>query len=469
VPRSLRGAVALALAEAGVRTGDGLVVAVSGGVDSMCLLHALAACAGRGGLRLVVAHVHHGLRGRSADRDAASVVAAAERLGLPYALERLDGATRAPGTSVQVWAREQRYRVLEAVRRRVNAEWVATAHNQNDQAETLLLNLLRGTGPKGLAGIPLIRGRILRPLLAVSRGEVEAYRDRYEIGFREDPSNRSDVYRRNRLRHRLLPQLLREYNPRLVESLAALAGQAREDEEALTAVVERLAAGALCTRGSAVGLTLADLAAAPPAIARRLLQEAYGRAVGVGHGLTRRHLAALASLALGAGRVRLPGGVAVSRAGGLLWFEPLAGGGPSPSAPTVVATPEAILRPGRWTRWRPGGCMIRERHVAGRELRVPGDDPARELLSPVLLAGTLRLRGWRPGDRFQPLGLRGAKKLQDFFVDTKIPRGARARIPLLVAGDRIAWVVGVRIADPFRWSGEPSGCLAEVRWLEGST
>jgi tRNA(Ile)-lysidine synthase len=468
VSRSLCGAVAEALAGAGVRTGDGLVVAVSGGADSMVLLHALAACAAQGRLCLVVAHVHHGLRGRSADRDAAAVAAAAERLGLPWAMERLDGTTRVRGTSVQVWAREERYRALEAVRRRAGAAWVATAHTRNDQAETLLLNLLRGTGPRGLAGIPPVRGRILRPLLAVSRAEVEAYADRHGIGFREDPSNRSDAYRRNRVRRHLLPLLLREYNPRLVESLAALAAHAREDDEALTAAAERLAADALRSRGAAVGLSLAVLATAPPAIGRRLVQEAFRRAAGEGQGLTRRHLAALASPAVGVGRVRLPGGLEASRSGSLLWFESRTGEEPPASGPAVAAAQESILRPGRWTRWTPGGCAIRVRRVAGRELCVPGDDPARELLSSAVLAGPLRLRGWRPGDRFQPLGLHGAKKLQDFFVDAKIPRAARARVPLLVAGDRIAWVVGLRIADPFRWGGEPSGCLAEVRWHEES-
>src|SRR5512143_2496564 len=141
----------------------------------MVLLHVLARLAPRLGVALHVAHIHHGLRGRSADRDAALVAAEAARYALPISVERLSAEARGRGTSVQAWARAARYARLEAIRRRVRAAWVLTAHNRNDQAETVLLNLLRGAGPRGLAGIPAIRERILRPLLGVSRTEIERY------------------------------------------------------------------------------------------------------------------------------------------------------------------------------------------------------------------------------------------------------------------------------------------------------
>jgi tRNA(Ile)-lysidine synthase len=463
VGRALIGEVAAALARAGVAPGDGVVVAVSGGVDSMVLLHLLTRLRGRLRLTLHVVHVHHGLRGASAEREAACVAEAAAAAGAPCRVERLQPTERGPGVSVQVWGREARYRLLEGARREAGAGWIATGHTRNDQAETLLLNLVRGTGPRGLAGIPEVRGPIVRPLLTVSRDAIAAYAARWGVASREDPSNARDVYRRNRIRHRLLPLLACEYNPRIVEALAGLATQMREDAEALEAGARRLAGRALCAKHGAVGVRVAALAHAPPALGRRLFVEAFRRMTQGAHGLTRRHLAALLAVAGGAGEVRLPGGISASRAGEIVWL------GPSRPRREAVGRPaqeaaEVSVPVGVWTRWEPGSCSIRLRRVDATRLR-PGRGPAcRELLGPAVLALPLCVRAWRPGDRFRPLGMAGAKKLQDFFVDSRIPREARSRIPLLVVEDRIAWVVGHRIAEPFRWRGEPIACLAEVRY-----
>ena len=190
---SLVNRVVHALREAGVARGQRLLGAVSGGVDSMVLLEVLAGLQDRLGLRLSVAHVHHGLRGRAADRDATFVVAEAARRGLAASVCRLNPAERPRGESLQVWARAARYACLEMTAERERASWIAVAHTQDDQAETVLLHLLRGTGPRGLRGIPPVRRRIVRPLLSVSRAEVEAYATERHLAFRTDSSNASDV------------------------------------------------------------------------------------------------------------------------------------------------------------------------------------------------------------------------------------------------------------------------------------
>jgi tRNA(Ile)-lysidine synthase len=470
LPKALVNSVADALRAAGVQPGSRVVVAVSGGVDSMVLLHALA----RSPLRLAlrVAHIHHGLRGRSADRDAAMVAAAAERCGLPVSVVRLTAATRPRATSVQVWARDARYAALEAIRKRVRAAWVLTAHTENDQAETVLLNLLRGTGVRGLAGIPRVRDRILRPLLDVSRSLIAAYADRHQVAFRDDPSNRSVAYRRNRIRHRLLPLLAQEYNPRIVETLAGLATHAREDDDALTLDAMVRAQEAICARGGTVGVRRAVLRVVPKGVARRLLLLAFGRVAVPARGLTRRHLAALLCAAERGGHVALPGDVRAWVSATCLWFGPvtvsqrISGIGRRAAPPRIV--PTVSLRLGEWTGWDRKRCFVRVRRVSGAEARMDRGDPSREIMSAALLTGSLTLRAWRPGDRFRPLGLPGAKKLQDFFVDAKVPCDERRRVPLLMAGDRIAWVVGHRIADEFRWRGEPVACLAEVKFPEGA-
>ena len=456
---SLSARVLAALREAGIAPGDRLVVAVSGGLDSMGLLDLLVRLGRRLPLRLHVAHVHHGLRGRAADREAALVVATAARHGLGVTLCHLDPGQRPRGASVEMWARAARYACLEVVAGRVRAVGIATAHTQNDQAETVLLNLLRGTGPRGLAGIPPVRQRLVRPLLGVARPELEAYAAAHRLPYRQDASNASPAFRRNRVRHRLLPQLAAEYNPRLAESLAALARQLREDEEALSAQAAALAAETISARGGVLYLERARLRQAPPAISRRVFQAAAAQAGRGQVGLTRRHLEALARLLHETGTARLPGGLEARVHGAQLWVGAGERVAPAAAGPQAAAVP---LRPGVWASWPPLGWRLRVRRVPGDRLPRPLRDRWQAVLSPELLRAPLSLRGWLPGDQFRPLGLGGRKKLQDFFVDAKVPREERGRLPLVLSGDRIAWVVGHRIAEEFRWPGRGPACVVEV-------
>jgi tRNA(Ile)-lysidine synthase len=463
---SLSNRVAGALRDAGLSRGDRLLVAVSGGVDSMVLLDVLSRLQDRLGLRLHVAHIHHGLRGRAADRDAAFVIAEAARRELGASLCRLDPAERRRGESVQAWARAARYRCLEKMAERVRASRIAVAHTQDDQAETVLLHLLRGTGPRGLGGIPPIRHSIVRPLLSVSRPDVEVYADTRHLAFRQDLSNASDVYRRNRIRHHLLPLLAQEYNPRIVQSLATLATLLRQDDAALTVQAASLLAAGAREGGPAICLAAAALGSAPPAVARRAFQEAFQRVSRGEHGLTRRHTDALQRLLTREGVVRLPGGFLARRSGGDIRIGPASdppSGDTLPMRP-VPARGEVRLRPGVWTPWRSLDCRVRVREVAAASIPPGGRDRWREMLSPRLLDGPITLRAWRPGDRFRPLGMSGQKKLQDFFVDAKVPRPQRGRIPLLVTGGRIAWVIGHRIAEDFRLRGSAKACLVEVEF-----
>jgi tRNA(Ile)-lysidine synthase len=450
-----------ALGEAGVAQGHRLLAAVSGGVDSMVLLDALVCLRERLGIRVHVAHIHHGLRGRAADGDAAFVTAEAARRGLGASMARLHPDERRPGESVQVWARAARYRHLDAIAERMGATFIAVAHTQDDQAETVLLNLLRGTGPRGLAGIPPTRRRILRPLLQVSRAEVEAYASSRQVEFRTDASNTSDAYRRNRVRHHLLPLLAKEYNLRIVESLASLAGLMREDEDALASLADRLLAESSRVVDRAVILDVAPLAAAPPSVVRRTFHGAFQQASQAAHSLTRRHLDALRVLLSGGGAVRLPGGFVGQRVGRQIRIGRSAAEPPTSGTVLPAMMP---IRPGVWTAWPPLACRIRVRRLVSG--RAPLADPThwQASLSPQVLLKPLSLRARRPGDRFRPLGMQGQKKLQDFFVDAKVPREDREHIPLLMAGNRIASVIGYRIAQDFRWRGRGAACLLEVEF-----
>jgi tRNA(Ile)-lysidine synthase len=457
---------ACALRQAGVGREERLLVAVSGGVDSVVLLDVLLRLQDALGVRLYVAHVHHGLRGKPADRDAAFVVAEAARRNLGASVCRLDPAECRRGESLQAWARAARYACLDAIAAGVRASRIAVAHTMDDQAETVLLHLLRGTGPRGLAGIPPLRHQILRPLLGVSRAEVEAYASARHLTYRTDASNASDAYLRNRVRHHLLPLLAKEYNPQIVASLAALARLMREDESALTEQAASLLAQAGRETGLAMRLSVEALRGAMPAVARRAFQDAF-QAVSRGqHALTRRHLEALRRLLVRDTVVPLPGRLEARREAAAIRIGPSAAPAPGTRDKQVGGAESAggfSIRPGAWTWWPALRCRVRVRRLAagGRVARRP---PWREILSPLLLEAPLTLRRWRPGDRFRPLGMSGEKKLQDFFVDTKVPRSERARIPLLVAGKRIAWVVGRRISEDFCFRGGGPACLVEVEF-----
>ena len=383
--------------------GKPVLVACSGGADSVALAVAVLRC----GLRGAIGHIDHALRPESA-REAQQVSELAQRLCAPFFLERLQGlVTRGPG--LEAAAREARYAALARLARTSGADVVATAHTRRDQAETLLLRLIRGAGPTALAGIrrrrPLAPGiDLVRPLLDVSRAATEAYCHENGLAYVEDPHNSDPVRARARLR-RLWPQLL-ELNPRLEEALAGTAQLLAEENELMESLPPE----------------------SHPALRRRaLLKQAVQRGVHP----ARAHLEQLvALLAKGHGSLDLPGGRATVRAG-LVEFDR--------QPPTASRQPDelAIDRPGHYA-WSSRELDV----VAGRGEGLVVD------LSRAPFPWTLR--GHRPGDRFRPAGGR-TKKVSDLWIDARIPREERASLGLLEdAEGRLFWVEGLRAGDAAR-------------------
>ncbi len=303
--------------------GRRVLVACSAGVDSTVLLHALHALAPGLGLGLAAGHVHHGLRGAEADADEAAVRALAARCGVPCAVTRVDPrALRAGGPSrtrptLQEAARSARYRALEAQAADLGAERIATAHHRDDEAETVLLRLLRGAGPEALGGIPEHSpdGRIVRPLLGVGRSEIAAYAREVGLAWREDRSNESRAYARNRLRHDWLPGLERAFNPRLLRAVADLAEAVRRDAEWIGPWVE--SEGQKWIREETGGLWISPepWSRLPEGLARRLVRWVLRRA-GAGRDVSRRHLLRTLAFLRGARpgtRLELPGGLVLRR------------------------------------------------------------------------------------------------------------------------------------------------------------
>ncbi len=430
--------------------GEGVVVGVSGGQDSVALLDVLATLAPEFDLRLHVAHLNHGLRGEAADADAEYVRELATGLGLPATVERRDVAHMAAreGRSVEAIGREVRYTFLEAVRTRNGLDVIAVGHTASDRAETLLMNLLRGAGTGGLGSLQARRGRVVRPLILATRQDTESHCRSGGLAFRRDEMNLDTDYLRVRIREELLPLLEASYQPRVAEALARTAQILAEDGQLLGDLAGRRLADVLLERqADALALDMAALRDDPRGLVRHVLREAARQVKGDLRDIGFAHWDDAAELVRSGqtgSRVELPGGLSFEVSyDRLLVLAPRPAQRPGQTAVRFEAPGEA--------RSETLGVVVRATIVPRRQLKRPTRARRRADLD-LAAAGThLVLRGPRPGDRFRPLGMDGEKKLQDFFVDAKVPRDQRAYVPIVARADgAILWVAGHRIDDRAR-------------------
>ncbi len=426
--------------------GDRLLVAVSGGPDSVALLHLLVRLRHELALDLGVAHYDHGLRGAESQADAEFVADLARRLDLPCHAGEGDvkTAARRHRLSLQMAARKLRQQFLHDTRRHHAYAKIALGHTADDQVELFWLRVLRGAGLEGLKGMwPATSEGLVRPLLAVGKAVLLAWLARESLPFRVDASNLSRAYLRNRVRLDLLPHLTRHFNPRLAQTIWRTQTLLQDEERLLSQ--DAAAAWDRVSRKLAADCYAVDLdrlLALEPAQQRRVLRLGVA-GLGADLTLTAPQVAALLALARSArsgGIISLADGVCVARAGAVLHiFKALPD--PSREATLLPEGPGEALSPPGW-RWR----LVRRARVG--EDSIPPPNAA--WLDPDRLTGPLAARHWRPGDRFWPQGAPGPKKLQDFLVDSKIPRWLRPHLPLVAHGGEIIWAPGLRLADPVK-------------------
>ena len=430
-----------------------LVVGVSGGRDSVCLLHILAGLSSQLGLKLHVAHLNHGLRGAESDADAQYVSDLASRLGLSATIGQRDvaGYRLRHGLSPEEAAREVRYDFLAEVAASMDTHLVAVGHTADDQAETILMHLVRGAGTRGLRGMQPVGAwksapghtqlTVVRPLLEVSHEQTEAYCRAHELQPRSDSSNLWPAYLRNRLRSEALP-VLQAFNPRLRETLLRT-GRVMADEFAfLSEQVAQVWDDVVSKEGDMLALDGEKLAALHPALQRHLLRAAVEHFQGSLRDIEADHIEQMmAALVKSAGkRLALPGGL-------IFWIDYgrcLLGYVPAALCPLPplqeehrLKVPGETLLPGWKVRASIEPSSSQAGHGGGFAARLDFEVAGSDLV----------VRGRRQGDRFQPLGMVLTKKLQDFMVDAKIPGVWRDQVPLVSSPRHIIWVVGWRIDD----------------------
>ena len=413
-------------------TGDTVLAAVSGGADSVALLVALVELRDTLSIGVVAGHLDHGLRESESREDRIFVARLAADLGVPLKSEEV----RLPPGNVEAEARRARYQFLERAAAELGASKIATAHTLDDQAETVLLRLLRGAGRRGLGGIRPRRAHIIRPLILCDRVQVRHFLVERGLSWRRDRSNFDFALTRARIRFGYLPALSHEFNPRLSRALARLADLLREEDTLL----DRLAAVAC---GSDTGADISMLRALEPPLARRVIRQ-WWRRHGSGRRLGHVHVEAALDLVhrdAGGGDVPVPGG-AIERGPTGLRFRGGAEDGAGKTADAGVCgfalVPGSVLEvAGRWRLWvsDEGG----------------GDAASSGAFSCVVDADQvppiLTVRGRRPGDRMRLLGLDGHTTIKRLFIARRVPRAERARHPIVVAGDEVLWVPGCARSD----------------------
>jgi len=405
-----------------VRPGEPLLVMLSGGADSICLLDVAV----RLGAQVTALHVDHGLRPDSGE-DAELCRRACEALGVPLTVERVEGLADLPG-NLQAEARTVRYELAE----RHAAGDYATAHTATDQVETVLYRLAVSPGRRALLGMPARRGRLVRPLIEVTRAETRAYCGARGLEWRDDPSNEDLRFARARVRREVLPAL-RELNPALERTIAETVQRLRDEAEALDRAV---------AEAGPPPFPIEELRSLPVALARLVLRAAAEEAAGAPVALSRRDADRILALrTTGTAVVELPGGVRAVAEYGALRFEH--------GAPAAAPEPARLTVPGR-VRFGPWEMEAR----AGS-----GDD----LLDAAALGAEVVVRAWRVGDRMRPAGLGGSKTLQDLFTDRKVPRAERTSWPVVEADGEIACVPAVAVGERFRAGDGPAIGLSARR------
>jgi tRNA(Ile)-lysidine synthase len=429
-----------------IAPGDKVLVAVSGGADSLALLYLLEQFSKELGYELFVAHLNHLTRGKESDEDASFVEKEANKLSLPVFIDKIDVKKSSLKSSFQESARILRYQFLEDVLMSIKGNKVALGHTADDRIETVLMNLLRGTGLRGLAGIPEVRGYVVRPLLSCIRSEIEDFLDGQNLIYRTDSSNNETKYLRNKIRHEVIP-FLKTFNPDISGNLLSLAEIARGEEQWMSEKTRELYSQLVKPENGDLYFKINEFENQPLAMKRRLVRETFYRLYGSLREIKALHVQQVLDL-FSRARVgcwlKLPGNIRVFCGYDMVCF----------SLSNDLATTKMEKKTKRLeiqgvTSLPQAGIQFQARLV---EPPLPEYiDHKQAYLDFEKTGENIQIRFFQPGDSFVPLGMSGHKKVKSYFIDQKVPCEERSLIPILTNScDDIIWVYGERISDFFR-------------------
>jgi len=428
--------------------GDRLIVGVSAGVDSMVLLHLLNAYREAFHLFLIVAHVNHGFRPEESEKEAELVQKESEQLGLPfeYGQFNVKEFQKLSGFSPQDAARKIRFQFFDDLLKKHHAKKIALGHNADDQVETILLRLIRGSGLQGLRGIlPLREGKVIRPLLEVWREEIESFAIEKGIHFRVDSSNLKPDYLRNRIRLALIPSVEREYQPNFKKVLLRTSAILREENDYLERGAEEAYQTIVQESKNTLSFKFSEYQSLHQAIQWRIIRKMMETICAQGMVVEEREWSDVRQIHQ---RLCQPPPSFILELSHGVWIEKrydiieLGRGGVRPSPPFEVE----LIFPGRTIIEELGKEIVIE-EVNGAQFRDYKESLTMAFMDYESLQFPLRIRNFRPGDRFHPLGIKGTQKLKEFFIDHKVPKFERHKIPLVISGEMIAWIVGYRIDE----------------------
>jgi tRNA(Ile)-lysidine synthase len=435
--------------------GDRVLVALSGGPDSVALLYGLIALKHEYKLKLCIAHVNHQLRGRESDRDEKFTKELASNLGLRFFSKKVDVKKKAKKgkLSIEEAAREVRYKYLEQLSEKIKANKIALGHQADDQAETFLMRLLRGAGAAGLSGIPVKRGKIIRPLMQIKREEIKSFLKANRIPSRRDSSNLLTDFNRNKVRLKLLPVIKKDFNPRIVDSLNRAADIISLQQEYIQKLSEQILKRIGKKKKDKIVIDAKKFARYDTCLKREMIRQCIDNLGGdISHlsfELVERALNLVDRKKSGR-RIELCKDV---------WFEV----GGSQLAFFRKEEKEYIH-----TIRLPGKSVLKDQNLM-MESQLQNGRSSKELLSAhnrniafldwEKLAPPFAVRNRREGDRFKPLGMKGTKSVADFLIDAKVPRHSRDQVSVLTSKGRIVWLVGFRINDEFKVTGKTKKVL----------
>ncbi len=446
--------------------GEIVVVAVSGGPDSVALLTVLHHMVRELQIRIIVAHLDHGLRPEARD-EAAFVAKLAEKLGYPCVSDRADvmAISQREGKNLEDAARKARYSFLDRVAEKHGAAKIALGHHRQDQAETVLMRIIRGSGPEGLKGMMPVRDKLyIRPLLFVDREKILSFLREQGMDFKQDETNASPLFLRNRIRHQLLPFLKEAFNPRIDDSLCRLADIVRlEDDYMEQAAEETLAKWGLLPRNGTVVLSTTDWAGLHCALRNRMLKKILEDFCPGGQGIAFAHIEAAASLIVQdnpSAMIDLPFGIRMRRR----YDQTLI----SKNNDYIAGYKRDQSHDFSYDAHIPGDILISETEETIRFTVVQGGigdietirlNPRVAFMDVDKIDGALKIRNIRPGDKFQPLGMAGNKRIKEFFIDEKVPRDRRKSLPLIVDSRSVLWVAGIRLGERVRVNAQTTRIL----------